>query len=209
MQFAEGVQYCSPENSLVCERFRFRRMMKLYLIHTHLKKPFLRSSAGVRESARDSRAGKNVSAPTIKIVETSKPANRPPVTGNVPADSGTVFFLARLPAMASIGIIMKNRPSSCAAAVVVLYHIVFAFRPRERRAVVSGRRSVGVKDLRQSVRPGIANARGAIRLDDGDRRKRKNREASRSARRASPSSRHRIRFSCRGIPAFAPPSARR
>ena len=68
-------------------------------------------------------------APTIRIVDTNKPAKRPPVTGKVPADSGTVFFLARLPAMASTGIIMKNRPSSCAIAVVVLYQIVFAFMP--------------------------------------------------------------------------------
>src|SRR6266478_696788 len=58
------------------------------------------------------RAGKNVSAPTIKMVETSKPANRPPVTGKVPADSGTAFFLAKLPAMASTGMIMKNLPRS-------------------------------------------------------------------------------------------------
>ena len=68
-------------------------------------------------------------APTITIVDTNKPAKRPPVTGKVPAYSGTVFFLARLPAMAMIGIIMKNRPSSCARAVVVLYQLVFAFRP--------------------------------------------------------------------------------
>src|SRR5258706_3350986 len=75
------------------------------------------------------RAGKNVRAPTIRMVETSKPANKPPVTGNVPADAGTFFFFARLPAMASTGMIMKNRPRSCAVAVVVLYHIVFTFNP--------------------------------------------------------------------------------
>src|SRR6516162_2515375 len=75
------------------------------------------------------KAGKKVRAPTITIVQTSRPLNRAPVTGNVPADSGTLFFLARLPAMAMIGMIMKNRPRSCAAAVVVLYHIVFPFKP--------------------------------------------------------------------------------
>ena len=57
------------------------------------------------------------------------PCERNGVTGNVPADSGTVFFLARLPAMASTGMIMKNRPSSWATAVLVLYHMVFTFRP--------------------------------------------------------------------------------
>src|SRR5262252_7813398 len=74
-------------------------------------------------------AGKNVRAPTIKIVETRRPLNSAPVTGKVPADSGTVFFLARLPAMAMIGIIMKKRPRSCAVPVVVLYQSVFAFMP--------------------------------------------------------------------------------
>ena len=33
-----------------------------------------------------------MSAPTITIVETSRPLKRAPVTGNVPADSGTVFL---------------------------------------------------------------------------------------------------------------------
>ena len=51
------------------------------------------------------------------------------MTGKVPADLGTVFFFARLPAMASTGMIMKNRPNSWATAVVVLYHIVFGIRP--------------------------------------------------------------------------------
>src|SRR4029077_10228776 len=75
------------------------------------------------------KAGKNVSAPTIRIVETSRPLNSDPLTGSVPADAGTVFFLARLPAIAMIGMIMKKRPRSCAAAVVVLYHMVFPLIP--------------------------------------------------------------------------------
>jgi hypothetical protein len=75
------------------------------------------------------RAGKNVSAPTIKMVDTSSVANSGPVTGKVPSEGGAVFFLARFPAMARMGMIMKNRPNSCAAAVLVLYQRVFAFRP--------------------------------------------------------------------------------
>src|SRR5215468_6291363 len=74
-------------------------------------------------------AGKKVSAPTIRIVETSKPLKSAPVTGKVPADAGTVFFLARFPAIATIGMIMKKRPSNCAVAVVVLYQRVFPLRP--------------------------------------------------------------------------------
>src|SRR4029077_14464538 len=75
------------------------------------------------------RAGKKVRAPTITMVATSKPVNSPPVTGNVPTDSGPIRFFARLPAIASTGIIIKKRPSNWATAVLVLYHVVFAFRP--------------------------------------------------------------------------------
>src|SRR5258708_28868141 len=75
------------------------------------------------------RAGKNVRAPTIRMVEANKPATRPPRTGKVPADSGTIFFLAKLPAMATTCMIIKNLPRSLAAAVVVLYHIGFALIP--------------------------------------------------------------------------------
>jgi len=53
------------------------------------------------------------------MVDTSNPLKSAPVTGNEPADWGTIFFLARFPAMAMIGMIMKKRPSSCAAAVAV------------------------------------------------------------------------------------------
>src|ERR1700719_2974089 len=75
------------------------------------------------------RAGKKVRAPTITTVATSKPENSPPVTGKVPTDSGTIRFLARLPAIASTGMIMKKRPSNWPTAVLVLYHMVFGFRP--------------------------------------------------------------------------------
>ena len=75
------------------------------------------------------RAGKKVRAPTMTMVATSKPEKSPPVTGKVPTDSGTIRFLARFPAIASTGMIMKKRPSSWATAVLVLYHMVFGFRP--------------------------------------------------------------------------------
>src|SRR5229473_1793165 len=74
-------------------------------------------------------AGKNVRAPTIRIVETSKTENNGPVTGKVPRDAGAAFFLARLPAMARMGITTKNLPSSMAKAVLVLYQSVFGLRP--------------------------------------------------------------------------------
>ena len=74
------------------------------------------STMGPRE-----RTGKNVNAPTIKITPTSNPTNRGVWTGKVPADEGAAFLLARLPAMAIMGIIMKNRPNSIANPRVVLY----------------------------------------------------------------------------------------
>src|SRR4029077_3084346 len=74
-------------------------------------------------------AGKKVSAPTIRITPTSNTLNNGVVTGNVPSDGGTYFFFARLPAMASMGMIMKNRPTSIVIAPEVLYQSVFPFRP--------------------------------------------------------------------------------
>src|ERR1700722_9806889 len=75
------------------------------------------------------KAGKNVRAPTIKIVETRRMVKSGPVTGKVPKDAGLVFFRARFPAMARIGITTKNLPNSMAIAVLALYQRVFAFRP--------------------------------------------------------------------------------
>src|SRR5262249_8255738 len=74
-------------------------------------------------------AGKNVSAPTIRITLTNSVVNSGVVTGNVPSDGGTAFFRARLPARASIGMIIKKRPSSMAKPIVVLYQYVFAEIP--------------------------------------------------------------------------------
>ncbi len=74
-------------------------------------------------------AGKKVSALTIKITKTSSEVNRGVVTGNVPADSGTNFLLARLPAIARIGMTAKKRPSNMAKPSETLYQRVFALRP--------------------------------------------------------------------------------
>src|SRR3977135_1162932 len=60
---------------------------------------------------------------------TRRAVNSGVVTGNVPWDGGTRFFRPRLPAIASGGMIMKNRPKSIAAPMAVLYQLVFALRP--------------------------------------------------------------------------------
>ena len=43
------------------------------------------------------------------------------VTGKVPSDGGTCFLRARFPAIASIGMITKNRPMSVLRPIAVLY----------------------------------------------------------------------------------------
>ena len=52
----------------------------------------------------------------ITITPTSSPTNRPPVVGNVPAEGGTVFFTTSEPAMAMVGMIIQNRPTTIATA---------------------------------------------------------------------------------------------
>ena len=44
-------------------------------------------------------------------------------------DGGTSFLRPRLPASASIGMMIMNRPSIIAKPIVVLYHLVFADMP--------------------------------------------------------------------------------
>src|SRR3984893_15222109 len=75
------------------------------------------------------RAGKKVNAPTIRITEMSRPVNSGVVTGNVPSDCGTYYFLARLPAIARTGITMKKRPNSMVAPRLELYQSVLALSP--------------------------------------------------------------------------------
>src|SRR6266700_4251784 len=65
-------------------------------------------------------AGKKVSPPMIRITPTTRPTNRPPVVGNVPADGGTDFLAASEPAIAIAGMIMKKRPTNIALAKVRL-----------------------------------------------------------------------------------------
>src|SRR5579863_6065825 len=74
-------------------------------------------------------AGKNVSAPTITTTPIRSTVNKGPVTGKVPTDGGTYFLRARLPAIASIGTIMKKRPASIVNPRVVSYHGVFTVNP--------------------------------------------------------------------------------
>src|SRR5579863_10232431 len=65
----------------------------------------------------------------MRTVETRSVLKSGVVTGKVPADSGTVFFCARFPAIARIGITAKNLPKSIATPVAELYQSVLGLRP--------------------------------------------------------------------------------
>ena len=65
----------------------------------------------------------------MTMTPTSSAENSGVVTGNVPSDAGTCFLRLRLPAIASGGMIMKNRPNSIAKPSVVLYQCVFTLMP--------------------------------------------------------------------------------
>ena len=59
----------------------------------------------------------------------SSPANSGVPVGKVPAEAGTRCLRPSEPAMASTGIMRKNRPTSIARPSVVSYHWVLAVRP--------------------------------------------------------------------------------
>ena len=60
----------------------------------------------------------------MRIVPIKSTVKSGVVTGNVPSDGGTYFFFARLPAIASMGMIIKKRPISVSSPSVVLYQKV-------------------------------------------------------------------------------------
>src|ERR1700727_3903199 len=65
----------------------------------------------------------------MRITPTSSTVKRGVGTGKVPGEGGTTFFFARFPAIASIGTIIRNRPTSIAAASDKLYQCVFGLNP--------------------------------------------------------------------------------
>src|SRR6185437_3907576 len=74
-------------------------------------------------------AGKKIKAPRIRIVPTNSTVNSGVVTGNVPGDGGTYFLRARLPAIASMGMIIRQRPISVLIPSAALYQNVLPLRP--------------------------------------------------------------------------------
>src|SRR6476659_3285393 len=63
------------------------------------------SCSTIGPSASD---GKKVRPPTMTMTPTTRPTNRVPVVGNVPADAGTNFLAASEPAIAMAGTIIRK-----------------------------------------------------------------------------------------------------
>ena len=59
----------------------------------------------------------------------TRPTNRPPSVGKVPAEVGTIFLAASDPAIASIGMIIRKRPMNIASPRVEFQNGVLADRP--------------------------------------------------------------------------------
>ena len=83
----------------------------------------------------------------MTMTPTSSAENSGVVTGNVPGDGGTRFLRPRLPAIASIGMIMKKRPISIATPMRDVVPVRVGVQPAERRAVVAGAGRERVEDL--------------------------------------------------------------
>src|SRR3982074_1566014 len=75
-------------------------------------------------------AGKKVRPPIIRMTPTTRPTNRPPVVGSVPADGGIDFLPASEPASGRAGTIRRKRREKSELASVKLKKKVL----RERRA---------------------------------------------------------------------------
>jgi len=116
------------------------------------------------------RAGKNVRAPTIRMVETSKPANSPPVTGNVPADSGTGFFFAGSRQWRAPGIIMKKATEELRGRCGRVVPHGVALIPANAEPLFPVDETYALKHLRQSVWPGVGYARSSVWLNYRDGR---------------------------------------
>src|SRR5258708_32927130 len=106
MQLDEGIQHRADQEFLVRERLGFRLCRWLHAF----QKAFPESMSKCSRIGPRLKAGKNVSAPTIAMVETSRVVNSGPFMRNVHAEAVQFFFDTTLPASARIGIVTKNLP---------------------------------------------------------------------------------------------------
>ena len=155
-------------------------------------------------------AGKNSRPPTIRITPTSRPTNSGPWVGKVPAEGGTL----RLGGERAGDRHHRHDVAEAAEQHGDAERGVVPGRvggeAGEGRAVVAGRRGVGVEDFAAGHAGrhwrGSSSADRQHRRDGGEA---EDRRAAGSARASIASFISAPRSSCRDIPACARPSARR
>src|SRR5262245_41626161 len=91
----------------------------------------------------------------MTITPTSSAVNSGVVTGKVPSDGGMSFLRLRLPAIASGGMIMKNRPNSIARASVVLYQRVLTLMPPNAEPLLADADEYAYKISESPCGPGL------------------------------------------------------
>ena len=106
-------------------------------------------------------AGKNVSAPTITITPTSSAVKSGVVTGNVPSDGGNRLLAAQAAGDRQRRDDHEEPPEEHRQAERRVVPVRVHADAAEGRAVVGGRRRVGVEHLGQPVRAGVEDARRA------------------------------------------------
>ena len=95
------------------------------------------------------------------MVPINNATNNGPLVGMVPIVSTSLRFRARLPAIASAGMITRNRAISISKARVTLNHGVLAFRPPKELPLVATALALAYKSSLSPCGPGCPNSRWA------------------------------------------------
>ena len=163
-QLPEGIDHGLPDDRHVEERANRHRASHGALLH------FAATSMRCSTIGPRASAGTYVSAPTRITTPIRSTTNSGVCVGSVPGPVGTVFFLAREPAMASTGIGQPVASEQHGEAEGGVVEGRVRAEAGERAAVVVGRRGERVEHLAEAVRAGIQHARLARGRDHADRR---------------------------------------
>ena len=85
--------------------------------------------------------------------------------GKSSSDGGAYFLSARLPAMASMGMIIRIRPISMSNPTAVLYQSVLAFNPAKAEPLLAAPDTNAYNAWLKPCGPGVGYARGAEAID--------------------------------------------
>ncbi len=115
-------------------------------------------------------AGKNVSALTIKMTDTSRNVKSGVVTGKCARGFRHDLLSRQIAGHREHRDHHEEAPEEHVESAADVVPGRVSVQPCEGRAVVAGLRRVGIQNLRQAVRPRIRDGRRAKRRDDRDRR---------------------------------------